>query len=81
MAEHATDYTAGDMDVSQQASTFHHFIQFTKWGSLAIAVLVLTTTIWFCTSGGFFGGAAAGLVVLVAGIALLREKHPGRAGH
>ena len=75
MAEHASDFTTGEMDIHQQASTFHHFIKFTKWGSLAIAVIVLTTTIWFCTTGGFMGGAAAGLVVLVAGILLLKEKH------
>jgi len=81
MAEHASDFIAGEMDVSQQASTFHHFLQFTKWGSLLIAVAVLTATIWFCTNGGFLGGAAAGVVVLVLGILLLREKHPGRPAH
>jgi hypothetical protein len=78
MAEHASDFTAGQMDIHQQASTFHNFIKFTKWGSLVIAVLVLTATIWFCTTGGFMGGAAAGLVVLFAGILLLKEKrHDG----
>lgn len=76
MAEHASDFTAGEMDIHQQASTFHHFVQFTKWSSLAIAVTVLTTTIWFCTSGGFMGGAFAGIVVLIAGVLLLKEKHP-----
>ncbi len=80
MAEHATDFTAGEMDIHQQAATFHHFIKFTKWGSLAIAVLVLTATIWFCTTGGFMGGAVAGIVVLVAGILLLKEK-PHDAAH
>lgn len=75
MAEHASDFIAGEMDIHQQASTFDHFVKFTKWGSLAIAVLILIATIWFCTSGGFLGGAAAGLVVLVAGILLLKEKH------
>jgi hypothetical protein len=81
MAEHASDFIPGEMDIHQQASTFHHFIRFSKWGSLAIAVLVLTATIWFCTNGGFLGGAAAGVIVLIAGILLLREKHPGRPAH
>jgi len=75
MAEHASDFTAGEMDIHQQAATFHHFIKFTKWGSLAIAVMVLMATMWFCTTAGFFGGLAAGVVVLVAGILLLKEKH------
>jgi hypothetical protein len=81
MAEHASDFTAGEMDIAQQASTFHHFLLFTKWGSLAIAVAVLTATMWFCTNAGFLGAAAAGFIVLVVGILLLREKHPGRPGH
>ena len=78
MAEHASDHIVGDMDIGQQASTFHHFLQFTKWGSLLIAVGVLMLTMWFCTNAGFLGGAFAGLVVLVVGILLLREKrHTG----
>lgn len=81
MAEHTSDVITGDMEISQQVTTFHHFIKFTKWGSLAVAVLVLTATLWFCTDAGFLGGAISGLVVLVLGVLLLREKHPGRTGH
>jgi hypothetical protein len=80
MAEHASDHTVGEMEIGQQATTFHHFLQFTKWGSLAVAVGVLMLTMWFCTDAGFLGGAVAGLVLLVAGILLLREKrHSGPA--
>jgi hypothetical protein len=79
MAEHTSDFIAGEMDVSQQASTFHHFIKFTKWGSLLIATAVLMATIWFCTPAGFLAGAITGVVVLACGIALLRDKHRDHA--
>jgi len=75
MAEHASDQITGDMEIGQQVTTFHHFIKFTKWGALAIAVAVLMATIWFCTDAGFLAGAVTGAGVLAAGIALLREKH------
>jgi hypothetical protein len=74
MAEHTSDFIAGEMDVSQQASTFHHFIKFTKWGSLLIATAVLMATISFCTTAGFLAAIAAGVVVFACGVLLLREK-------
>jgi thiamine transporter ThiT len=46
----------------------------TKWGSLAIAVLLLTITLWFCTSAGFIGGVIPGIVLAVLGVVFLREK-------
>jgi hypothetical protein len=70
----ATEHNHGEMDIAEHAMTFHHFMQFTKWGSLAIAVSVLFLAMWFCTNAGFLGAFVAALVVLVAGILLLREK-------
>ena len=70
----ASDYHRGEMDISEQVSTFHAFNSMTKWGSLAIAVGLLMATLWFCTDAGFLGGAVTGVVVTVLGILVLREK-------
>lgn len=78
MAEHASDYHRGDMDIHEQVNTFHAFGAFTKWGSLALAVTLLTLTMWFATDAGFLGGLITGLVVLAVGVLVLRER---KAGH
>lgn len=75
----ASEYHRGEMDISEQTATYHAVMGLTKWGSLALAVALLMLTLWFCTPAGFFGGLIPGLVLLVAGIALLREKKGG--GH
>lgn len=75
----ASEYHRGEMDISEQTATYHAVMGMTKWGSLALAVAILMLTLWFCTPAGFFGGLIPGLVVLVAGVALLREKKA--AGH
>jgi thiamine transporter ThiT len=75
----ASEYHRGEMDISEQTATYHAVMGMTKWGSLALVVAILMLTLWFCTPAGFFGGLIPGLVVLVAGVALLREKKA--AGH
>lgn len=70
----ASDYHRGEMDIQEQESTFHGFIKMTKWGSLAMVVALLMATLWFCTKAGFLGGLISGLIVLVIGILVLREK-------
>ena len=74
MAEHATDQTHGQMDITEQSQSFDLFIKFTKWGSLAVAVLVLWATLMFCTSTGFVGSVVASVILLAVGVYLLREK-------
>lgn len=74
MADHATDYHRGHMDIREQKSTFELFINMTKWGSLNIAALLVLITLWFCTDAGFVGGAAAAIVLVVLGVVFLREK-------
>lgn len=70
-----SDYHRGDMDISEQTSTFHLVMGMTKWGSLALASFLLFVILWFCVPGaGFLGGAITGAVLLVAGIVFLREK-------
>jgi thiamine transporter ThiT len=70
----AGDYHRGEMDIHEQASTYVAFGNMTKWGSLAISVLLLTITLWFCTPAGFVGGLIPGIVLAVLGVVFLREK-------
>jgi thiamine transporter ThiT len=70
----ASEYHRGEMDISEQASTFHAFNLLTKWGSLALAVTLLVLTIWFCTKAGFMAAAITGVVTTVIGVLVLREK-------
>ena len=76
MAAEGHDYHRGEMDIREQANTFHAFGALTKWLSLATAVLLLTLTLWFATDAGFFGGLITGLVVLAIGVWVLRERKP-----
>lgn len=79
MGDTAGDYHRGDMEISEQVSTFHGFIGMSKWGSLGIAVSVLFLALVFCAHAGFFQAVGAAVVVAVAGVLLLREKKS--AGH
>jgi thiamine transporter ThiT len=72
----AGDYHRGEMDIQEQAATYSAFGAMTKWGSLAISVLLLMITIWFCTPMGFLGGLIPGVLLAVLGVVFLREK-PG----
>lgn len=68
------EYHRGEMDISEQAATYHLFMDLSKWGSLLIAASLVLLTIWFCTDMGFFPGAIGFVVVMVAGWFLLRDK-------
>jgi hypothetical protein len=74
MAESSSDYHRGEMDIHAQKDTYAAFLNGSKWGSLAIAVVVLMLTLWFCTPSGFLGGLIAGVVLAAVGIAVLRDK-------
>lgn len=74
MADPASDYHRGAMDIREQQATFHLVMGMTKWGSLILAVVLVWLTLWFCTDAGFLGGAGAALVLTVLGVLLLREK-------
>lgn len=78
MAEPASDYHRGEMDIHEQVSTFHAFIGMTKWGCLALASALVFVIMLFCTKVGFLPAAISGLVLLVIGIFALRERRaPG----
>ena len=76
MAEQASDYHRGEMDIQEQVSTYNLIMGLTKWGSLAIAAFLVWATLWFCTDAGFMGASAAAFVLIVLGILALRSK-PG----
>lgn len=75
----ASEYHRGEMDISEQVATFHIFNGMTKWGSLALAVLLTLLTLWFCTPTGFLGAFVTSAVVLLVGLVVLRDKP--EAGH
>lgn len=79
MAGNHSDYHRGGMDIAEQTATFHLVMGITKWGSLTIAAGVLFFTLLFCTHTGFMGSAISALVLVAAGVLLLRDK-PDTAG-
>jgi hypothetical protein len=79
MTEAAHEYHTGDMDIHEQVATFEAFGKMAKWGSLAIAALLVMLVIWFCVPAGFLAGLGAAIVLLAVGIYFLREKPD--AGH
>jgi hypothetical protein len=74
MTEAAHEYHSGDQDVSEQVATFSAFGKLMKWGSLTIAVLLLTLILWFVLNAGFFGGLVPGVLVAAVGVYFLRSK-------
>ncbi len=78
MAEHASDYTRGEMDIEAHKASFHAFVLMSKWGSLSIAVGLLFFAMWFCTQAGVLAAFVSAAVVAVVGTLILREK-PGSA--
>jgi hypothetical protein len=74
MAGSASNYHHGEMDVSEQLRTFHTIMVITKWACVGLAALLALLVIWFCTNAGFFTAVATGLVILVVGILVLRER-------
>ena len=79
MAEPASDYHRGEMDIHEQVSTYSAFLTVSKWTSLALAAGLVFLTMFFCTEAGFIGSAAAAVVVAIGGFVLLRAKPD--AGH
>ncbi len=75
---HASDsYVRGSQEISEQESTFDAFMGMTKWGSLAIAVLLFFLTLWFQPGGSLMTAFIASVVLSVAGFFMLKspKKH------
>lgn len=75
----ATAYVRGGMQINEQAATFKLFMDLAKWGSLAVACLLLFLTLWF-HPGGNLMAALAGAVVL-GGVGFFALKAKADAGH
>jgi hypothetical protein len=76
MAQQASEYHRGEMDIHAQQSTFRAVMTGTKWSSLAVVVGVLFFTLLFCTEAGFGSALLAAIVVAAVGIFALRSREP-----
>ncbi|OGN49994.1 MAG: cytochrome C oxidase subunit IV [Caulobacterales bacterium RIFOXYB1_FULL_67_16] len=75
----ASAYVRGEMPIQEQAATFQLFMGLTKWGSLAVACLLVFLTLWFHPGGTLVAGIlGAGVLAVVGGFAL---KSKGGDGH
>lgn len=81
MAGKSTSYHRGDMDIREQSATYEFVMKLTKWGSLAVAALVLFLVLWFCTAAGFGGAAITAIVLIALGVLILREKPQAAGAH
>ena len=74
-ADHdAEAYQHGQMAITEQAATYVLFLRLAKWGSLAIAVMLVFLVLWFQPGGSFIAGAGAGVVLAVLGFFALKSK-------
>ena len=69
----AHDYHHGEMDVAEQAATFHSFILLSKWGSLIIASVLTFFIVWLCAHATFIASLIVGVLVAAVGFLVLRE--------
>jgi len=67
-------YQHGSMEIEEQKATWALFGTLTKWGSLAVAVIVLLLTVWFMPNGGFMPAVISSAVVAAVGWWFLRDK-------
>jgi len=74
IADTHSDYVHGSQQISEQVSTFHAFVLLAKWGSLAIACLLLGLTMWFSPGGSLFAGLIAAVVLGFGGWWFLHER-------
>ena len=74
MANPAGDYHRGEMEIHEQASTYHAFLAFSKWGSLALAAVLVALIVGFATKAGVVTGIIVGVVIAVIGYFALRSK-------
>ena len=79
MTEAVHAYNSGQQDIGEQVATFSAFGKLMKWGSLAIAAMLVMLVIWFCVPMGFVAGLFAAIALTVVGGYFLREKP--NAGH
>jgi len=69
----ALAYQRGTMAVNEQVSTWNLFMGLAKWGSLAIASIILFLVMWFQPGGSFMLALISGVVVFAAGFFFLKS--------
>jgi Bacterial aa3 type cytochrome c oxidase subunit IV len=74
MADPASDYHRGEMDIHAQQATFHAVMVASKWSIVALAAGIAFLALWFCTGAGFWNALIAGVIIVVVGIIALRER-------
>jgi hypothetical protein len=74
MAKPAGDYHRGEMDIHEQATTYHAFLAVSKWGSLALAAVLVGLVVAFATNAGIVAGIVTAVVITAVGYFALRSK-------
>jgi hypothetical protein len=74
MAEPASDYHRGEMDIHAQEATFHSVMVASKWSIVAIVAGVTFLALWFCTAAGFLNAFITAVIIVALGIFFLRER-------
>lgn len=69
-----SDHAPEHMEITEQRSTYQAFDGLVRWGSLAIAALLLFLTVVFCTRAGFFGALIPTAILVAAGVFALRKQ-------
>ena len=70
-----SDYVHGEMDIHQNQSTYALFGNLTKWGSLAVAVVLVFLVLLTCVPGaGFMTAFIVALILAVLGWVFLKKK-------
>lgn len=64
--------TGAEMDYREHEKTYDGFLAGTKWGAMAVVVLMIAMAVGFLSGGGFLGGLIVFIVLNVAGVFLLR---------
>lgn len=73
-AEDAQTYIQGDMPIEEHRSTYRVFDYMVRFGSLAVACLVLFLVIWFCVGAGFLPALIVSAILAAVGGYALRMK-------
>ena len=77
-ANHDADaYQRGSMTIEEQKATWALVQGLFKWGSLAIAAVLLFLTLAFQHGGSILGGLVAGIILFVIGVFALRSPKKG----
>lgn len=73
-ADHdAQAYVRGSMTIEEQRQTWDLFMGLTKWGSLAVAAILLLLTLWFMPNGSLVTGLIGAGVLAVGGFFFLKS--------